>query len=65
METCSGFPSLPRGGGRRLTTFAEHQVFDYDRQFGVSVQTIMGAKKMTFNSKDFGSIVLSTFATAP
>jgi N4-gp56 family major capsid protein len=40
-------------------------LFDYDRQFGVSVQTIMGAKKMSFNAKDFGSIVLSTWAAAP
>lgn len=40
-------------------------VFDYERQFGVSVQTIVGCKKTRFNSKDFGTIVLSTFATAP
>jgi len=40
-------------------------LFDYDRQFGVSVQTIIGAKKMQFNSKDFGTIVMSTYAAAP
>jgi len=39
--------------------------FDYDRQMGVSVQTIMGAKKLQFNSKDFGTIVISTYAAAP
>lgn len=39
--------------------------FDYDRQFGVSVQTIMGAKKMVFNSIDFSTIVLSTYVSSP
>jgi len=38
--------------------------FDYDRQLGASVQTIMGVKKMVFNSKDFASIVLSTTVNA-
>lgn len=39
--------------------------FDYGRQFGQSVQTIAGAKKLQFNSKDFGTIVISTYAAAP
>lgn len=38
--------------------------FDYERQMGFSVQTIMGAKKLQFNSKDFGTIVMSTVVTA-
>jgi N4-gp56 family major capsid protein len=38
--------------------------FDYERQLGFSVQTIMGAKKLQFNSKDFGTIVMSTVVTA-
>jgi N4-gp56 family major capsid protein len=38
--------------------------FDYGRQFGQSVQTIIGAKKLVFNSNDFATIVLSTVATA-
>jgi N4-gp56 family major capsid protein len=37
--------------------------FDYNRQFGVSVQTIMGVKALRFNSIDFGKIVFSTFET--
>ena len=53
------------GTGWGLTNPAEHQVFDYDRQFGVSVQTIFGVKKMQFNAKDFGTIVMSTWASAP
>lgn len=43
----------------------EEDLFDYSRQFGVSVQTIFGVKKMQFNSKDFGTIVISTWASAP
>jgi N4-gp56 family major capsid protein len=39
--------------------------FDYERQFGVSVQTIAGAKKSVFNSNDFGTIVISTYAPNP
>jgi N4-gp56 family major capsid protein len=38
--------------------------FDYERQMGFSVQTIMGAKKLQFNSKDFGTIAISTIVTA-
>jgi hypothetical protein len=39
--------------------------FDYERQFGVSVQTIAGCKKLRFNSIDFATIVISSAATAP
>lgn len=39
--------------------------FDYERQLGISVQTIAGAKKTVFNSIDFGCIVISTYAPAP
>lgn len=39
--------------------------FDYKRQFGVSVQTIAGMKKTKYNSVDFGTIVISSYATAP
>lgn len=39
--------------------------FDYERQLGISVQTIAGAKKMVFNSNDFATIVLSTYAPNP
>jgi N4-gp56 family major capsid protein len=36
--------------------------FDYGRQFGQSVQTISGLKKMVFNSIDFGTIVMASYA---
>lgn len=39
--------------------------FDYERQLGVSVQTIAGCKKLRFNAVDFGTIVISSYATAP
>ena len=38
--------------------------FDYDRELGVSGQTIFGLKKTQFNSEDFGSIVISSYAAA-
>jgi N4-gp56 family major capsid protein len=40
------------------------ELFDYHRERGVSVQTIMGMKKTVFDSVDFGSIVVSTYAAA-
>lgn len=38
--------------------------FDYDNQLGVSSNAIFGVKKVQFNSKDFGVIVLTTYAAA-
>lgn len=40
------------------------ELFDYKRELGVSVQTIFGMKKTVFNSEDFGTIVVSTYAAA-
>lgn len=40
------------------------ELFDYGNQLGVSAGMIFGAKKMVFNSQDFGTIVLSTYAAA-
>jgi len=36
--------------------------FDYNREFGASVQTIAGCKKVVFNSIDFSTIVITTWA---
>jgi N4-gp56 family major capsid protein len=41
------------------------ELFDYENQLGVSAGMIFGAKKSVFNSVDFGTIVLSTYAVAP
>lgn len=40
------------------------KTFDYDRELGVSVQSIMGMKKAIFNSEDFGVLTASTYAAA-
>ena len=40
------------------------ELFDYGNQLGVSAGMIWGAKKTVFNSTDFGTIVLSTYAAA-
>lgn len=40
------------------------ELFDYQRELGVSVQTVLGMKKAVFNSQDFGAIVVSTYAAA-
>lgn len=38
--------------------------FDYERELGVSAQTVFGMKKVRFNSVDFGAIVATTYAVA-
>lgn len=40
------------------------ELFDYQREMGVSVQTVWGMKKTVFNSLDFGVVVVSTYAAA-
>lgn len=37
-------------------------LFDYERELGVSAQTIWGVKKAVFNGTDFGTIVATTYA---
>jgi len=40
------------------------ELFDYERELGISSQTIWGVKKTVFNGLDFGTIVATTYATA-
>lgn len=40
------------------------ELFDYERELGVSTQTVYGMKKSVFNSQDFGTIVATTYAVA-
>lgn len=40
------------------------ELFDYGNQLGVSAALIWGAKKMIFNSQDFATIVIATYAAA-
>lgn len=51
------------GDGTSTFNWVE-ELFDYERELGVSAQTIFGLKKTVFNSKDFGTIVLSSYAAA-
>ena len=40
------------------------ELFDYSNQLGVSAGLIYGTKKLQFNSQDFGSIVIASYAAA-
>jgi N4-gp56 family major capsid protein len=40
------------------------ELFDYERELGVSAQTVWGIKKSVFNSEDFGVIAATTYAVA-
>lgn len=42
----------------------EEEFFDYGNQLGVAAGCIAGLKKLQFNSEDFGTIVISTYATS-
>lgn len=53
--------------GRKVATSDEdldEETFDYQRELGVSVQSLIGLKKPVFNSLDFGAITISTYAAA-
>lgn len=41
------------------------ELFDYGNQLGVKAGLIGGMKKAVYNSVDFGTIVMSTYAVAP
>lgn len=40
------------------------ELFDYERELGVSAQTVWGLKKTVFNGIDFGTIAATTYAIA-
>lgn len=50
-----------RDSGPNRYTWVE-ELFDYENELGVSAGTIFGLKKTQFNSADFASIVVSTYA---
>lgn len=41
------------------------ELFDYENQLGVSAGMIYGTKKAIFNSRDFGTVAMSSYAVAP
>lgn len=51
-------------GSDGTANWAEEE-FDYGNQLGVAGGLIFGIKKMVFNSVDFGTIVVSSYAPAP
>ena len=51
------------GESNQEMTWVE-ELFDYDNQLGVSAGMISGLKKTVFNSADFGTVVVSTYAAA-
>ena len=53
---------VPFGSQGRLTWVEEK--FDYGRECGVSAGCLYGLKKTIFDSKDFASVVISTYAAA-
>ena len=48
--------------GREMSWVEE--LFDYENQLGVSAGMTFGLKKAVFNSQDFGTVVVSTYAAA-
>jgi N4-gp56 family major capsid protein len=50
-----------KAGGKNKFKWVE-DMFDYDRELGVRASFIAGMKKTVYNSVDYGTIVLSTYA---
>jgi N4-gp56 family major capsid protein len=59
----AGILAFGQDNSPNKTTWVE-ELFDYGNSLGVSAGMIWGAKKAVFNSTDFGTIVLSTYAAA-
>jgi N4-gp56 family major capsid protein len=56
--------SFGQDGGPNKFTWVE-ELFDYKNQLGVSAGCIFGVKKIVFNSVDFSTIVVSSYAAQP
>jgi len=52
-----------RDNGPERYTWVE-ELFDYENELGVSAGVIYGLKKAVFNSNDFATVVMSTYAAA-
>lgn len=50
-----------KGGGKNKFKWVE-ELFDYDRELGVRASSIFGLKKTVYNSVDYGTIVLGSYA---
>lgn len=58
----AGMMGFGRDNSMNKFTWVE-ELFDYENQLGVSAGLIFGLKKTTFNSADFATIVMSSYAT--
>lgn len=59
----AGVIGFGQDGGPGKMSWVE-ELFDYENQLGVSAGAIFGIKKTRYNSKDFGTIVVSSYASA-
>ena len=50
-----------KGGGKNKFKWVE-ELFDYERELGVRASAIFGVKKTVYNSVDYGTIVLGSYA---
>lgn len=63
MGAQAGAIAFGQGYAQNRLAWVE-ELFDYGNQLGVSAGMIFGAKKMVFNSQDFGTVVIPTYAVA-
>lgn len=59
----AGYFAIGKQGKETSFSMVE-KTFDYDRELGVAVKNVMGMKKSVFNSEDFGTVVVSSYASA-
>lgn len=57
----AGALAFGRGDSKETFTWVE-ELFDYGNMLGISAGSIFGIKKAVFNSNDFGTLVVSTYA---
>lgn len=60
----SAFIAFGQGNGPSRMRWNE-KLHDYDNKLGVQAAAICGIKKAVFNSIDFGTVVVSTYAASP
>ena len=63
MGAQAGVIAFGQGYAENKLSWVE-ELFDYGNQLGVSAGLIFGAKKTQFNSQDFATIVIPTYAVA-
>lgn len=63
MGAQAGAIAFGQGYAQNKMAWVE-ELFDYGNQLGVSAGMIFGTKKMQFNSQDFGTVVIPTYAIA-